>query len=127
MSNSISFLGNLARAAEAKTVGEYDVLEFSVANNVGFGDKQTTNWFRCTKFGKAGGIAQYLVKGSKVFITGQLTIRKYDKKDGGEAYSFDVKVDNITLAGGKSDDAINPGRDSRASSKAASNDDDMPF
>ena len=101
MSNSISFVGRLAADAELKHVGDNSVLEFRVANNVGFGDKQVTNWFRCNLWGKqAERIEQYMTKGKQVYISGELTLRPYTTKDGVEKMSVDIRVGNLDFVGG---------------------------
>ena len=103
MSNSISFVGRLGGDAEAKKVGDYDLLEFRVANNVGYGDKQTTNWFTCQKWGKIGKLADMLKKGTQVFVTGELCLRPYTTKDGAERVSNDIRISAIDLVGSKND------------------------
>ena len=69
MSNSISFVGRLGNDAELKHIGENTVLEFSLANDVGFKEKKLTNWFRCSFWGKRGqSLAQFLVKGKQIAL-----------------------------------------------------------
>lgn len=129
MSNNISFVGRLGNDPELKDVGSTQVLEFTVANNTGFGDKKTTNWFRCAYWGaRAVSVQQYLSKGKQIFITGELTIRKYDKKDGsGEGYSHDINVNAIDFVSSGSDSG--EGQSSAPASAPASpeTDSDMPF
>lgn len=104
MSNNISFTGHVAKDGELSlTANDNNVLEFSVGNNVGFGDKQETNWFRCKIWGeRALKMHPHIIKGKEVFVTGQLTLREYDKKDGGgKGYSADVRVSEISFCGKK--------------------------
>ena len=119
MSNSISFMGRVGSDPELKKVGENTVLEFSVADNVGFGDRQVTNWYRCAIWGKRGTSLQpHIMKGGKLFVTGVLTLRKWEK-DGVEKISPDVKVEGIEFAG-----------DAKKEGGASAPDDDsdlMPF
>ena len=103
MSNSISFVGRLGNDAELKNVGDYTVLEFSIANNVGFGEKQATNWFRCAVWGKqATSLEPYLKKGKQVYVNGELTIRSYEH-EGITKQSNDLRVNNIDLVGSRED------------------------
>ena len=98
MSNSISFVGRLGLDAELKQIGENTVLEFRVANNVGWGSRETTNWFRCSLWGRqAQNLAQYLLKGKQVYVSGELSLRPYTNREGIERLSADVKVNNIDL------------------------------
>lgn len=74
--------GGLGRDAELKTTraGE-DVLSFPVGVSQGFGDSKTTNWFRCSVWGKrARSLQQYLLKGAKVAVDGTLVIGEYEGK-----------------------------------------------
>lgn len=62
-----------------------------MGSSQGYGDKKTTNWFRCTVWGKRGrSIAQYLTKGTKVTVQGELSIGSYDGKP-----QFDVRVNEV--------------------------------
>lgn len=101
--NSLSFVGRLTRDAETRaTTSGTSILSFSVANDVGFGQRKVTNFYNCTIFGKRaeGGLSQYLVKGQEVAITGEHSLRTYDKQDGTKGYSNDVNVRELTLTGG---------------------------
>ena len=102
--NNWSFTGNLGRDAETKYVGESSVTEFSVAVKSGYGDKATTTWAKCAMWGDRGEkVAQYLTKGQAVGIVGELTLREYVKKDGGNGASLEVRVSDMTLLGKKGD------------------------
>ena len=128
MSNNISMIANLVADAEIKQVGQNDVLEFRLANNVGFGEKKTTNWFNGAIWGTRGkSLVNHLKKGKKVFVTGQLVIREYTNKEGVKAYSNDIRVSELDFAdsapgaGGASTPASNgPAAGTQA-------DDTMPF
>ena len=96
--NVFTFDGFLGRDASVKQVGDSSVVEFTVANRVGWGDKEKTNWLNCAAWKKEK-IAPYLTKGAKVAVTGELTVREYQKKDGTPGYSLDVRVQDISLPG----------------------------
>lgn len=101
--NTISFVGRLGHDSSLKQVGDGQVLEFSAASDVGFGERKTTNWFRCTIWGKRAATLQpMLLKGKQVFARGELTLREYDGKDG-KRLSADVRVDDIQLLSGRKD------------------------
>lgn len=101
--NSWSFTGNLGADAETRTTQSGDaVVNFSVGVKSGYGDKATTTWARCSMFGKRGqAVAQYLLKGQLVGVTGEMSVREYQKKDGTAGFSVDVRVDGLTLLGKK--------------------------
>lgn len=102
--NVITVVGRLTKDAERKTTkGGTTVLEFTVANDVGFGDNATTNFYRCALFGKRaeGGLADYMVKGGQVAVSGSHRVREYTKKDGSSGYSSEIMVNDVTLCGSK--------------------------
>jgi single-strand DNA-binding protein len=101
--NVISATGRLAADAEIKyTPSGTAICNFTVASDVGFGDKKSTNWFKCAIFGKrAEGVGPHLKKGQEVTVFGSLTLREYTNRDGIKAVSPDVDVSEIALMGGK--------------------------
>ena len=53
-------------------------------------------WVNVTLWGKtAESLSPYLVKGTKVIVTGKLSIRKYKANDGTEKYSTEVVADMV--------------------------------
>lgn len=99
--NVFTFTGNLGRDAEVKTVGQHTLCEFSVAVKSGFGDREQTMWVRCNMWGQRAEskLVQWLTKGKGVAVTGELSMREYDKKDGTRGYSLEVRVVDVTLTG----------------------------
>ena len=102
--NSWNFTGNLGRDCDTRHTAAGDaVVSFSVGVKAGFGDKATTTWANCAMFGKRGeAVAQYLKKGTLVGIVGEVNLREYQDKEGQKRYSLDVRVNDLTLLGGKS-------------------------
>jgi single-strand DNA-binding protein len=97
--NKVILVGNLGRDPEVRRMNSGDpVVTFSVATSESWRDKQTgerkekTEWHRVVIFNEnLGKIAeQYLKKGSKVYIEGQLQTRKYQDKDGVEKSSTEI-------------------------------------
>lgn len=83
-------------------------MQFSLAASSGYGDKKVTTWINCSLFGKrAETLADMVKKGDRVGVTGELTNRPY-MKDGAERYSLELRVNDLTLLGGKSDSADKP-------------------
>ena len=120
---SITVTGGLGRDAELKqTQGGDSILSFSVGSSQGYGDKKSTNWFRCTVWGKRGAsIAQYLTKGTKVTVQGELTIGEYDGKP-----QFDIRVNEVDWV---RNEAPRQAADTPAQGSSYDNDldDDVPF
>jgi single-strand DNA-binding protein len=106
MSNVFSFTGTVGRDAEVRYAPSgLAVLNVTVANNVGFGDKQQTLWIQVTLFGKRaeGQLQNYLKKGQQVFVSGELTQREYQAKDGTTKTSLDLNANIIDLIGKRTD------------------------
>ena len=134
--NSWNFTGNLGRDAEQRFAPSGTaVVSFSVGVKTGFGDKEKTTWANCAMFGKrAESVAAYLKKGALVGIVGEVDHREYQDKEGQKRYSLDVRVNDLTLLGGKSDRSESAPekpqqRNAQGAPKAsmADMDDDIPF
>ena len=136
--NSWNFTGNLGNDCEQRYTQSGDsVVSFSVGVKSGFGDKATTTWAKCAMFGKRGeAVAPYLKKGTLVGVVGEVNNREYQDKEGQKRYSLDVRVNDLTLLGGKSDRSestpIQPKQEPRNAQGAPKTsfdgmDDDIPF
>jgi single-strand DNA-binding protein len=102
MSNVISFTGTVGRDAEVRsTASGQTVLNVAVANNIGFGDKQQTIWFRVALWGKRaeGSLKDYLKKGQQVFISGELTQSEFAGTDGVKKTTLEINANIIDLVG----------------------------
>lgn len=99
--NSITIAGQLGRDAEVRYLPNGDpVCSFSVADNQG--REKPAIWWACSLFGKrAESLAQYLVKGQSVTVTGTVTERIYTDKQGNERKAQDVRVQDVALQGGR--------------------------
>ena len=99
--NNLCITGHLGRDAEHKSVGETDLLSFSVAGVSGWGDKKKTVWVNCAFWGngaKADGFfAGVLVKGQKVCVSGELSVEEYTNKNDEERQSLSLRVNQIEL------------------------------
>ena len=108
MSNVFSFTGACGRDAEVRySAAGLAILSVTVANNVGFGDKQQTLWIRVTLFGKRaeGSLKDYLLKGQQVFVSGELTLNEYKANDGTMKTSLEVNANIIDLVGKRTENA----------------------
>lgn len=129
--NVFNFTGGLGRDSEVRHTPKGDAINsFSVAVNSGYGDKAITSWVNCNLWGKqAESLAPYLKKGTKVAISGELTNRPYTTKDGAEKFSLEVRVNSLTLIGGKPDGSENSNvHDTRTDAKTEQEfEDSIPF
>ena len=113
------------------------IVSFSVGVKSGFGDKATTTWANCSMFGKRGeAVAPYLKKGALVGISGEVSLRDWIDNEGSKRTNLDVRVNDLTLLGGKSDGARDSGerqpapqRNAQGAPKAsiADMEDEIPF
>ncbi len=97
--NKVILVGNLGRDPEARTMGDGGtVVNLSLATSENWRDKTTgerrekTEWHRVVIFNEnlAKIATQYLKKGSKIYIEGQLQTRKWTDQSGQEKYSTEV-------------------------------------
>lgn len=73
--------GNLGKDAETREAGQDTVTSFTVASNRKAKGEETVTWVRGSVWGKRGeALRQYLVKGSKVVMCGELSTREYEGK-----------------------------------------------
>lgn len=130
--NKLSATGRIAADAEVKFMPNGDpIAEFRLASDVGFGERKTTNWFRCSIWGKRGeALAPHLTKGTPVTVFGTLTLREWTNKEGVNQLSPEVRVDEIELQGGKKDATQPASRPAQRPASGAPFDDmadDIPF
>lgn len=105
--NVITIGGNLTRDAELKhTKSGKPVLNFSVANSTGFGDREQTNFFDCCMFGeRTEKLAGHLTKGKAVTLTGEHTQSIWtDAETGKERRRFELRVSELTFQRQSRDD-----------------------
>src|SRR3954470_5144020 len=97
--NKVILVGNLGRDPEVRRLTSGDpVVNLSIATSESWRDKasgerkEKTEWHRVVIFNEnlAKVAEQYLKKGAKVYLEGQLQTRKYTDKDGTEKYSTEI-------------------------------------
>jgi len=106
--NRVTILGNLGRDPETRTFPSGgQVCNIRVATTETWTDKQTkekreaTEWHSIVFSDRLAEVAaQYLKKGSQVYVEGQLRTRKWTDKDGAERYSTEIRADRMQLLGG---------------------------
>lgn len=110
--NSWSFTGNLGRDAEVRYTPNGDsVVSFSVGVKSGFGEKASTVWARCSMFGKrAESVAPFLTKGQLVGVSGELSVREWQDKEGQTRSSVEVRVNDLTLLGKRDEQSRGSGQ-----------------
>ena len=137
MSNVFSFTGTIGRDAEVRTTPNgQTVLNVTVANNIGFGDRQQTLWVRVALWGKRaeGQLQNYLKKGQQVFVSGELSQREYQANDGSTKSSLELNANIIDLVGKRNEQSVaqpqqnyQPQQPAQQNHQANDNYDDVPF
>jgi single-strand DNA-binding protein len=98
--NKVILIGNLGNEPDVRYTQSGDAMaNISIATSESWKDKNSgelherTEWHRVVFFGKLAEIVkQYLHKGSKVYVEGQLRTRKWQDKDGQDRYTTEVYV-----------------------------------
>jgi single-strand DNA-binding protein len=105
--NKIILLGNLGHDPELRYTAKGNaVLSLSLATHRDSKDaegatRQETQWHKATVWGKrAESCAKYLVKGSKIYLEGELLMRNYTDKEGISRKSAEIMVDDLRFMGG---------------------------
>ena len=138
--NKVILVGNLGADPETRYMPSGGaVTNIRIATSESWKDKNTgdqqerTEWHNVAFFGRLAEIsAEYLRKGSQVYIEGKLRTRKWQDKDGNDRWTTEVIANEMQMLGGR------PGSGAPAQSNAASApagppsgsgefDDDIPF
>ena len=72
------------------------VTEWPMAVTSGYGERKATTWLRCKKF-KSEGLNNYLLKGTKITVHGELTNREFEDREGNKRMSLELTVWEVVL------------------------------
>lgn len=144
--NKVILVGNLGKDPEVRRLSSGEpVVNLSLATSESWRDKSSgerrerTEWHRVVIFNEnlAKVAEQYLRKGSKVYLEGQLQTRKYTDKDGAEKYTTEVvlqrfrgelvMLDSRGDGGGSIGGPARSGGEAPASFERDDMDDEIPF
>ena len=143
--NKVILVGNLGNDPDTRYMPSGSaVTNLSVATNESWKDKETgeqkdrTEWHKVAMFGRLAEVAaEYLRKGSQVYIEGKLRTRKWQDKDGNDRWTTEIIADEMQMLGGRMDSGA-PAMNDRAQPSAPPSapppkggsdefDDDIPF
>ncbi len=142
--NKVILVGNLGADPETRYMPSGSaVTNLSVATSESWKDKQTgeqkerTEWHKVAMFNRLAEIAaEYLRKGSQVYIEGKLRTRKWQDRDGNDRWTTEVIADEMQMLGGRGGGGgsapMSSGQDSGPPSAPPQTgpddfDDDIPF
>jgi len=102
--NKVILIGNVGTDPEIRNTNDgREIASFSLATSESWKDKNTgekkdkTEWHRLVVFsqGLVGIVKNYVKKGSKLYIEGQLQTRKWTDKDGVDKYTTEIVLQNF--------------------------------
>jgi single-strand DNA-binding protein len=122
--NKVILVGNLGADPETRYMPSGKaVTNIRIATTEGWTDRQSgdkqerTEWHRVVLFDKLGEIsAEYLRKGSQVYIEGSLRTRKWQDKEGKDQYTTEIVAREMQMLGGRAG-AGEPRGESRSESR----------
>ena len=139
--NKVILVGNLGADPDTRYMPSGSaVTNISVATSKSWKDKNTgdqqerTEWHRVAFFGRLAEVAaEYLRKGSQVYIEGELRTRKWQDREARDRWTTEIIASDMQMLGGRSEStgsAPMPARgaaESSASTGTDELDDDIPF
>lgn len=107
--NKVILVGNLGADPETRSMPSgMTVTNIRIATSESWKDKtsgaqqERTEWHSIALFGRLGEIAaEYLRKGSQVFVEGKLRTRKWQDKSGNDRFTTEIIADNMQMLGGR--------------------------
>jgi single-strand binding protein len=110
--NRVIIIGHLGNDPEIRTMPNGEMIaNISVATSESWTDKNSgekktqTEWHRIVLYRRLAEItAQYLTKGSQVYIEGRLKTRKWQDSNGQDRYTTEIQGDNLQMLGGRQDE-----------------------
>ena len=133
--NKVILIGNLGQDPEARfTPQGTAVCNLSVATNESWKDQNgemqdRTEWHRVVMYGRMAETAtEYMKKGQMVYIEGRLNTREWEDQNQIKRRTTEIRCDNFTMLGKRSDSSNPPSADPDSSKKPdVGVDDDLPF
>ena len=139
--NKVIIVGNLGADPETRYMPSGSaVTNLSIATSEQWKDKQTgeqkerTEWHKVAMFNRLAEIAaEYLRKGSQVYIEGKLRTRKWQDRDGNDRWTTEIVADEMQMLGGRGGGGSAPMSSDRGSSGGPPEgppddfEDDIPF
>ncbi|MDH3640301.1 MAG: single-stranded DNA-binding protein [Gammaproteobacteria bacterium] len=107
--NKVILVGNLGADPETRYMPSGSaVTNLSVATSESWKDKQTgeqkdrTEWHKVAMFNRLAEVAaEYLRKGSQVYIEGKIRTRKWQDRDGNDRWTTEIIADEMQMLGGR--------------------------
>jgi single-strand DNA-binding protein len=146
--NKVILIGHLGQDPQSRAMPSGKaVVNLRVATSDQWRDKQTgenkeaTEWHNVVMFDRLAEIAaEYLRKGSQIYVEGRIRTRKWQDKEGNDRYTTEIVANEMNMLGGRGGDRGAGGAPERSRERspepaaraepagvAESFDDDIPF
>jgi single-strand DNA-binding protein len=124
-------IGRLGKDCTVNTVNGKNVMNFTVAHSEKYKDSQgtqqeKTTWVDCAYWNDRTAVAQYLTKGTQVFVEGQPEVRSFQRNDGTSGASLSLRVKEVQLLGSKNDSSGGSYQPTANASSAMSGNSNIP-
>ena len=103
--NQCNFIGRAGKDPEMRYASSGTaVCNLSIAVGYKYKDEESTEWVRVTTFGKlAEIIAEYVSKGSQVFVSGRMQTSSWEDKDGVKRYTTGIIANTVQFLGSRNE------------------------
>ncbi len=106
--NKVTLIGRTGKAVEITNFENGQKASVTLATtdyykNAQGEKKEDTQWHNLVAFGHTADILNYAKKGQEIAVEGKIINRSYDDKDGNKKYISEIRVEEILLLSGKSE------------------------
>lgn len=105
----LEVIGNIGDDAKIRNINGNQCVSFNVASSEKRNGAETTTWVSVLMNGDGGNLFQYLKKGVKVFVRGNLSVKPYQDNGGQYRVGINLSATEIQLCGLKANE--NPNND----------------
>lgn len=130
--NKATLIGNVGKEPEVRYTASGDcIVNLSIATSESWKDKsgnkqEATEWHKVVFYRRLAEIvAQYVTKGSSLYVEGKIKTRKWKDKDGADRYTTEIEASEMKMLGGKSGGS--GGYSTKVVNQQPEADEDLPF
>lgn len=110
---TVHFTGNLGKDAQLRQIGQGQYTCFNVADSRRYTDRngqtqEKTTWFSCMKRDDSGKLTPYLRKGTKVYVSGNLSMDEWTDNEGKVHKYISVMVNDLEFMSQKQQEEPKP-------------------
>ena len=109
--NNVQLIGNVGGDPDIREYNGTKFATFKVATSKRFRDRnneqrEQTQWHTCSAVGNIAEVVEkYIKKGSSVFVSGELTYRTWQDKEGNDRTSTEIKLYTVQMLDKRPKDA----------------------